>query len=104
MRMVRSVRLGVGVALVWAVLVSLLGAGSASAALPSSCVEAQTLVTCTFSTVGTQDAFVVPVGVTSVSVVAVGAAGTTNSNNYAVGAGAQVSANLSVTPLAPGVQ
>jgi hypothetical protein len=39
------------------------------------------------------------VGVTSVSVVAVGAAGTTNSNNFAVGAGAQVSANLSVTPL-----
>ena len=89
----------IGVALVSAVLVTLVGVTSASAALPSNCVEVQTTVTCTYSTVGAEGTLVVPVGVTSVSVVAVGAGGTTHANGFAPGAGGQVSADLSVTPL-----
>jgi hypothetical protein len=96
-QMMRSAR--IGVILVPTVLAVLFGAASASAALPSACAEAGTTVTCTFSTVGTEGTFVVPVGVTSIHVVADGAAGTTNANGFSPGPGAQVSADLAVTPL-----
>jgi hypothetical protein len=80
-------------------LATLVAAVSASAGLPSGCSESGTTVTCTYSTAGSEGTFVVPVGVTSIQVVADGAAGTTNANGYGPGAGAQVSASLAVTPL-----
>jgi hypothetical protein len=95
--MVKSARMGV--VLVATVVAVLVGAGSASAGLPTGCTESGTTVTCTFTAVGTEGTFAVPVGVTSISVVADGAAGTTNANGYGPGAGAQVSASLTVTPL-----
>jgi hypothetical protein len=95
--MVRSAR--IGVALVLTVVAGLLGAAPGIAALPSNCGEVGTTVTCTFSTVGSEGTFVVPVGVASIHVVADGAAGTSNANGFSPGAGAQVSANLAVTPL-----
>jgi hypothetical protein len=93
----RSAR--IGVAVVSTVLAALVVAASASAALPLGCAEAGTTVTCTYSTVGSEGTFVVPVGVTNIHVVAVGAAGTTNANGFAPGAGAEVSGYLAVSPL-----
>jgi hypothetical protein len=52
----------------------------------------------TFAYTGTDQAFVVPQGVTSVQVVAVGGRGGTATPGGAGGAGAQVSGTLSVTP------
>jgi hypothetical protein len=76
----------------WAIVLT----GSA-AALPSGCVESGMTVTCTFSTAGSEGTFVVPAGVNSVHVVADGGGGG-GSLGGSGGPGAQVSANLNVTP------
>ena len=71
-------------------------AGPAAAVLPSNCAQAGSTVTCTFSP-GPEGTFAVPAGVGSVHVVAVGGAGG-GSLGGSGGPGAQVSANLNVTP------
>ena len=50
-------------------------AGSAAAALPMGCSESSSTVTCTFSFTGSAQRFVVPAGVDSIMVAAVGAQG-----------------------------
>jgi hypothetical protein len=72
------------------------------AALPAGCAEAGSTVSCPFSPTGSEQRFVVPQGVSSVSVQAVGGQGGTGqalgSNvNGAPGFGAVVGATLSVT-------
>ena len=54
---------------------SLTLAGSAAAALPLGCSESSSTVTCTFSFTGSAQRFVVPAGVDSIMVAAVGAQG-----------------------------
>src|SRR5215475_16229870 len=71
----------------------------AEAALPSGCDQNGLAVTCTYTS--GSNAFVVPDGVTTVHVVAVGGAGGSTSNADGVtpgGLGAQVTGDLSVTP------
>ena len=64
--------------------------------LPSNCAASGTTVTCTYSA-GSEGMFTVPAAISSVHVVAVGAGGNTTFAGTG-GAGAQVTADLSVTP------
>jgi hypothetical protein len=82
----------VGVCGLWAIALT----GSAAAALPSNCAELGTTVTCTYAP-GPQGTFVVPAGVGSVPVIADGGAGG-GSLGGSGGRGAEVSADLNVTP------
>ena len=92
----RAVGLVVAAALLFA---AVLAADPARAALPSNCAQTGTTVTCTYSYTGAEQAFTVPADVTSVHVVAVGAAGATTVFGGAPGGrGAVVSGDLSVTP------
>jgi fibronectin type III domain protein len=78
-------------------LAVLAGAKQARAStLPSNCTASGTTVTCTFSA-GPEGAFTVPNGVSTVHVVAVGAAGGGTLGGRG-GPGAQVIADLGVTP------
>ena len=82
----------------WAVAL----AGSASAALPSGCVQSGSAVTCSFSFTGDEQTFAVPAGVRAVRVSAVGAPGGSTSfgsSTPAPGKGAAVGATV---PLPPG--
>jgi hypothetical protein len=88
----RAVRGGGALSSLWALAL----AGSA-AALPSSCSQSGTTVTCMFSAQGSEGTFAVPAGVTSVHVVASGGAGGRSLGGWG-GRGAQVSSDLSVTP------
>jgi len=83
-----------GLSALWA-----LSLPGSAAALPSNCSQSGSTVTCTFSSTGSDQAFTVPAGVSSVKVTAiggVGAAGTANGG--AGGLGAKVTGGLSVTP------
>ena len=78
-------------------LAALSGAEQARAGtLPSNCAASGTTVTCTYSA-GSEGTFTVPAAIRIVHVVAVGAGGHTTFAGVG-GAGAQVTADLSVTP------
>jgi len=78
-------------------LAALSGAGQARAGtLPSNCAASGATVTCTYSA-GSEGTFTVPAAISSVHVVAVGAGGNTTFAGTG-GPGAQVTADLSVTP------
>src|SRR3984957_7673618 len=88
--------IGVGFVLLLALAV-LAGAKQARAStLPSNCTESGATVTCTFSA-GPEGTFTVPDGVSSIHVVAVGGAGGGTLGGSG-GPGAQVTADLGVTP------
>ena len=70
-------------------------AGSTAAALPPGCTQSGATVTCTFSA-GSEGAFAVPAGVSSLHVVVVGGGGG-SSLNASGGPGAQVTSDLNVT-------
>ncbi len=83
-------------------LVGVLGAGRARAALPSNCAQTGEDIACTFSSTGFPDqTFKVPVGISSVNIVAVGAPGGAGGPRFPSpvpgGAGAVASGTLSVT-------
>ena len=94
----RLARCAVGLVVAAALfLAAVLVAEPARAALPSNCAQTGTTVTCTYSYTGAEQAFTVPADVTSVHVVAVGAAGATTVFGGAPGGrGAVVSGDLSV--------
>jgi hypothetical protein len=73
---------------------SAVGLPTEAAALPSNCSASGSMVTCSFTSTGNEQSFVVPSGVSSLHVVAVGAAGQTSWG--AGGSGAQVTGDLSV--------
>ncbi len=84
---------------VGAVAVSLLAfAGSALAALPSNCRQTQNAVTCAFAYTGVEQVFIVPSGVDSVRVDAVGAAGGVGDQTAPGGTGGAAGAPVSVSP------
>lgn len=85
-------------ALVLALLVSVLTLAGSASALPSNCQQVSFTVTCTFSFTGAEQSFVVPSGVTEVSVAAVGAQGATHPYEGAGGVGGTASADVAVTP------
>jgi hypothetical protein len=99
-------RIGVKVAAIAGVLgVSLAGVASSAAALPPGCVQAGVTVLCPFVSSGSEQQFVVPPGVFSIGVSAVGGkggAGATNSGSGGTGGagafGAVVIGQLAVTP------
>ncbi len=70
---------------------ALTGAAAAPAALPAGCVMSGSAVTCTY--ISGTNAFAVPAGVRTISVLAIGGSG-----GGAGGLGAAVSGNLGVTP------
>jgi hypothetical protein len=86
--------------LLWGVLLAL--TSSPAHAVPAysggSCSTADGTTTCAFGPTGSEDAFVVPAGVSSVHVVATGAPGGTAFGPASGGRGAQVSGDLTVTP------
>jgi hypothetical protein len=86
----------VAIAFVPVLLFALLAASNAHAALPSNCTQSLTTVTCSFSPTGSEQTFAIPVGVSSVHVVATGASGGTTFIGQG-GAGAQVASDLAVT-------
>lgn len=83
-------------------LTTLLGVGVSPAHAAAVCTTSGNVVTCTYSFTGAAETFTVPAGVSSVHVVARGAAGGTGSQNRAGeslgGRGAEVSADLAVSP------
>ena len=76
------------------------GVGTAQAA--PVCTTGGNVVTCTYSYTGAAETFTVPAGVSSVRIVARGAAGAAGSQNFSTdslgGRGAEVSADLAVSP------
>lgn len=91
-RVIGVVAAATGVVALWAVAL----AGSAQAALPSSCAQSGVTVTCTFGETGAAQSFTVPGGVDSITVDAFGAAG--GGNNFdLVGLGGEAEATLAVT-------
>ena len=76
---------------------SLTLAGSAAAALPLGCSESSSTVTCTFSLTGSAQRFVVPAGVDSIMVAAVGAQGG-GGGGATGGLGGEAQAALGVSP------
>jgi hypothetical protein len=91
-------RLAVAAAAVGAFSLGLLTlAGYAAAALPPGCSEASSTVTCTFSFTGAAQSFVVPAGVDSVTVAAVGAQGGGGGGANG-GLGGEAQAALAVSP------
>ncbi|MGA2009987.1 MAG: choice-of-anchor D domain-containing protein [Solirubrobacteraceae bacterium] len=101
-----ALRHGVGrVGVVAAIGVVLaIGLASSAAALPVNCTGSGGAVTCSFGFTGSEQTFVVPAGVTSLRVVAVGAPGGGGLDGNAGGLGgagadgALVSAGVAVTP------
>jgi Glycine rich protein len=67
-------------------------------AAAESCTTTAGTTTCTFSTTGAEDTFEVPLGVSTIHVVATGAPGAEGFMGGTEGAGAQVSGDLTVTP------
>jgi hypothetical protein len=84
------------VAALAALLLAYSGASPAHAA--GSCSTTSGTTTCTFSSTGSEDTFVVPARVSSIHVVATGAPGSGEANGGTGGRGAQVSADLTVFP------
>ena len=84
----RRLRVAVGFVVLLPLAVGLLS-GVARAALPSSCSQSGSTVTCTYTGAGIST-FVVPAGVGSLDVTAVGAAGGTNQGSVLGGRGASV--------------
>jgi hypothetical protein len=76
---------------------SLTLARSAAAALPAGCSEASSTVTCTFGLTGSPQSFVVPAGVDSITVAAVGAQGG-GGGGATGGRGGAAQAALAVSP------
>jgi hypothetical protein len=73
--------------------------GAAEAALPAGCTQAGQTVTCAFATTGTEQTFVVPAGISSLSIAAAGAAGGGGGGNSAPGGlGGTASGVVTVTP------
>jgi hypothetical protein len=72
--------------------------GTSLAALPASCTQAGDTVTCKFAYTGSEQNFVVPAGVHSVQVAAVGARGGNGDSTAPGGAGGTASGVLAVTP------
>ena len=70
-------------------------AGSAAAALPSSCLDSGPTVTCSFSYTGDEQTFVVPAGVSSLDVNAVGAGGGGGAGGGIAGDGGGLGASVS---------
>src|SRR6476469_7280577 len=92
-----GLRLGLLCMLVGGAMLAL--AGSAAAA--PSCSTTVGVTTCTFSYSGSQESWVAPAGVTSITVDAYGASGGTSDPAFAhsyTGFGAHVQATLVVTP------
>ena len=77
-------------------------AGSASAALPSGCVQAGSAVTCSFAFTGSEQTFAVPAGVRAVRVNAVGAPGGSTIFGSPIPAGGDGAAVQATVPLPPG--
>jgi hypothetical protein len=67
-------------------------------ATPPPCSTSAGVTTCTYSYTGAEQPFTVPAGVSSVHVVAVGAAGGSSASSIPGGKGARVSGDVSVTP------
>ena len=89
-RVVALLAATVGVLSLWAVAL----VGSASAALPSECSEAMSLVMCSYSYTGFEQTFGVPAGVQSVDINAVGAPGSSGSLSSPGGVGAVAGATV----------
>ncbi|MBB4760018.1 PxKF domain-containing protein [Amorphoplanes digitatis] len=87
------------VAVVAGLAVAATGAAPAAAhaALPPGCTQSGSTVTCPFAFTGAEQTFVVPTGVTALSVTAVGAAGGGGFGTGSPGRGGVASATLSVT-------
>jgi hypothetical protein len=84
-----------------AMLAVLVAPAPAAAALPSGCVQVVGTVTCSYASIGAEQQFAVPVGVTNLHVTAVGGAGgdsTFMGGTTSGGLGGLVSADLPVTP------
>lgn len=94
-----GLRVAVSIALV-TLLVTVLLAYDASPARAAggSCSTTAGTRTCTFAPTGSEDTFVVPTGVSTISVVATGAPGARGYQGQSAGRGAQVSGDLAVTP------
>jgi hypothetical protein len=80
-----------------------LGPVAAASAVDGPCSTADNTVTCTYTATGAEQSFVVPTGVTSLSVVAVGAPGASSFEDFSGhtalgGRGGTASADLAVTP------
>jgi hypothetical protein len=82
------------------VAIALTLAGSATASLPSGCVAADGMVTCTFSYTGAAQAFVVPAGVTSATFSVAGGQRAASAANLGQtgGKGGSVQGTMTVTP------
>ena len=93
-RLARTAPLAAGLALAAAVIPAGI-ADAAPAALPSNCVQSGATVTCSYGYTGGEQTFTVPAGgITSVQVVARGAAGSANQEDQPGGEGAQVTGTL----------
>src|SRR6267142_1622805 len=99
-RMIRRSRVRLGLLVVVAAAVLSTALVGSSAALPAGCSFDATSGTtsCVFSSTGAEQTFTVPAGVTSVHVVALGAAGGSGESGSGGGRGAVVSGDLSVSP------
>jgi Bacterial Ig-like domain (group 3)/Domain of unknown function DUF11/Glycine rich protein len=93
-RLARAAPLAAGLALAAAVI----PAGIADAApvvLPANCIQSGATVTCSYGYTGGEQTFTVPAGaITSVQVVAIGAAGSANDDGQPGGEGAQITGTL----------
>jgi hypothetical protein len=83
-----------------AAMAALLLAYSASPTLAAggSCSTTSGTTKCTFASTGKEDTFVVPAGVSTIHVLAIGAPGGVGESGDSAGRGAHVSADLTVTP------
>jgi hypothetical protein len=84
-----------------AVAVVVIGIGPRAPAEAGSHCTGTTTITCTYLSTGAEQTFVVPAGVTSIHVVAIGGKGADAARNYQFGRGgygAEVSGDLAVTP------
>jgi len=93
-RLARAAPLAAGLALAAAVIPAGI-ADAAPAALPANCIQSGATVTCSYGYTGGEQTFTVPAGgITSVQVVATGAAGSANSGGERGGEGALVTGTL----------
>lgn len=94
-------RLAIAVLGVSTLVACMLGSvGTSLAALPPNCTQAADTVTCKFAYTGSEQTFLVPAGVHSVQVEAVGAPGGNGDPTAPGGSGATASGSVSVTPSA----